>query len=176
MTGPALRALLQDGALTGEWVLDPRKSTIRLKTKSLGVIPVNGDFRDVSGHGTVSADGEVTGTLVVASASIETGVSKRDTHLRSAEIFDSGNHPHFTFTVDAVRPSGQDITVTGELTVRGRTKPLSFDAATTAAGPGEVCLDAQVRLNRADFGVRWKGDGLVSRTNTLIIHAVFTRR
>ncbi len=175
MTGP-LRALLEDGALAGEWVLDPRRSSIRLKTMTMGLVRVNGVFREISGHGTVSADGEVSGTLTVAAASIDTSNTRRDTHLRSAEIFGSGNHPHITFTADGIRPSGQGVAVTGALTVHGHTRPLSFDAAASVPGNGEIWLDAQARINRADFGLTWKSDGLASMTSTLTIHAVFARR
>src|SRR5262245_53224459 len=123
----ALQTLVQDGTLAGEWVLDPGRSSVRLKTRAFG-LPVKGLLSEVGGYGTVSADGEVSGTIAVAVASIDTGNSKRDTHLRSAEIFDSGDHPHITFTVDGIRPSGQGVAVTGTLTVRDRTLPLSFDA------------------------------------------------
>jgi polyisoprenoid-binding protein YceI len=176
MTAPALQALLQDGALAGEWVLDPRTSSIRLKSRIFGLAPVNGVFRQVSGNGTVSADGEVSGTVTVAAASIDTNNTRRDTHLRSADLFDSGNHPDITFTAEAIRPSGQGVAVSGALTVRGRTRPLSFDAAASVQGDGEVSLDAEVHINRADFGLTWNLLGMVSMDNTLTIHAVFTRR
>lgn len=176
MTGPVLRALLEDGALAGDWVLDPGRSSVRLKTKVLGVLSVKGVFHEVSGHGTVSPDGEVSGTLAVVAASIDTKTSRRDTHLRSAEIFDTGNHPHITFTVDGIRPSGEGVAVTGALTVRGRTQPLSFDAVARIPGDGEIWLDGQARISRADFGLGWKGDGIASTTSTLTIHAVFARR
>ena len=176
MTAPALQALLTDGALAGEWVLDPRTSSIRLKTKSLGLVPVNGVFREVSGNGAVSVHGEVSGTLAVAAASIDTKNARRDTHLRSADFFDSGNHPDVTFTADRFRPSGQDVTVSGVLTVHGRARPLSFGAAATFHGDGEIWLDAEVRVNRADFGLTWNLMGTVSMNNTLTIHAVFTQR
>jgi len=172
----ALQALVKDGTLAGEWVLDPGRSSIRLKTKAFGLIPVNGVFSEVGGYGTVSADGEVSGTIAVAVASIDTGNSKRDTHLRSAEIFDSGNYPHITFTVDGIRPSGQGVAVSGTLTVRDRTLPLSFDAAASMPGNEEIWLDAQARVSRADFGLGWKGASTASKTNTLTIHTVFTRR
>ena len=68
-TAPEVRALLEDGALAGEWVLDPRESSIRLKSKSMGLVPVNGIFRDVSGNGTISPDGEVSGTAIEHSLS-----------------------------------------------------------------------------------------------------------
>jgi polyisoprenoid-binding protein YceI len=177
MTAPALRALLKDGALAGDWALDPRRSSIRLKSRSMwGLAPVNGVFREVSGHGTVSPDGEVSGTVTVAAASIDTKNTRRDTHLRSTAFFDSGNHPDITFTADGVRPSGQGVAVTGALTVRDHTRPLSFDAGASVQGDGEIWLDAKVHINRADFGLTWNQQGMASMNNTLTIHAVFTRR
>ena len=174
-TAPALQDLLKGGTLTGEWVLDPRNSSVRLKSKSMGVIPVKGIFREVSGSGTVSPDGTATGTLLVAAASIDTQNTKRDTHLRSADFFDSDNHPDISFTADDIRPSGQGVAVTGSLTIRGRTRPLSFDATASVPGDGEVWLDAEVRVNRADFGITWNVLGMVSQISTLTVHAVFTR-
>ena len=67
------------------------------------------------------------------------------------------------------------VAVTGALTVRGRTRPLSFDAVTSVPGDGEVWLDAEVRVNRTDFGITWGQGGMVAKTSTLTIHAVFTR-
>jgi polyisoprenoid-binding protein YceI len=175
-TAPEVQALLADGALAGEWVLDPRKSSIRLKSRSMGLVPVNGIFRDVSGNGTIAPDGEVSGTVRVGAASIDTRNAKRDTHLRSADFFDSGNNPDITFTADGIQASGLVVAVTGVLTVRGRTLPLSFDAAASVQADGGIWLDAEVRVNRADFGLTWNWMGMVSMNNTLAIHAVFTRR
>ena len=110
----------------------------------------------------------------MAAASIDTKITRRDRHLRSADFFDSGNYPDITFTADGVRPSGQGVAVTGALTVRDRTRPLSFNAAATVQGDGEIWLDAEVRINRADFGLTWNLMGMVSLNNTLTIHAVFT--
>jgi len=174
-TAPEVRALLADGALAGEWVLDPRESSIRLKSRSMGLIPVNGVFRDVSGNGAIAAGGEVSGTVTVAAASIDTKNTRRDAHLRSADFFDSGNHPDITFTADDIQPSGRGVAVTGMLTVRGRTRPLSFDAAASVRADGGIRVDAEVHVNRADFGLTWNRMGMISVTNTLTIHAVFTR-
>jgi polyisoprenoid-binding protein YceI len=175
LTAPALQALLQNGALAGEWVLDPGQSSVRLKSRSMGLITVTGVFREVSGNGAVAPDGAARGTITVAAASIDSGQTKRDTHLRSADFFDRDNHPYITFTADGIRPSGQGVTVTGSLTVRDHTRPLSFDAATSVLGDGEIWLDAEVRINRADFGLTWNLLGMVSMNSTLTIHAVFTR-
>ena len=99
---------------------------------------------EVSGNGTVFPDGEVSGTLTVAAASIDTKNTRRDTHLRLADFFDSGNYPDIAFTAEAIRPSGQGVAVTGALTVRGRTRLLSFDAAASVRDDGKVWLDAEV--------------------------------
>ena len=175
MTAPQLQALLKDGALAGDWVLDPGKSSIRLKTKIMGLVPVTGVFRDVSGNGTISADGEASGTLTVAAASIDTQNTRRDTHLGSANFFDSGNNPDIAFAAASIQPSSTGVAVIGTLTVRGRIRPVSFDAAASVHG-SEVWLDAEVHINRTDFGLTWNLMGMTSMNNTLTIHAVFTWR
>jgi polyisoprenoid-binding protein YceI len=176
MATPALQALLKDGTLAGQWVLDQGNSSIRLRTKVMGLIRVNGVFREVTGTGIVRPDGEVSGTVTVATPSIDTKNTRRDTHLRSADFFDSGNHPYITFTTNGIRLSGQRAAVTGALTVRGETRPLSVNAAASVRGDGEVWLDGDVRINRADFGLTWNVMGMASMNNTLTIHAMFIRR
>jgi polyisoprenoid-binding protein YceI len=176
-TAPALEALLTGGALAGGWALDPGQSSIRLKNRSMwGLVPVTGVLREVSGSGTISPDGEVSGTITVAAASIDTRNARRDKHLRSADFFDAARHPDITFTADGIRPSAQGVVVTGMLTVRDRTRPVSFDAAASVPGDGEIWLDAEIDVNRADFGITWNLLGAVSMHNTLTVHAVFTRR
>jgi polyisoprenoid-binding protein YceI len=129
VTAPPLQALLEDGALAGEWVLDPGRPSIGLKNRSMrGLVRVAGVFREVSGTGTVGSDGTVSGTLTVAAASIDTKNTRRDSHLRSADFFDTGHHRDIIFAADGVRPAGQGVAVTGMLTVRDRTRPLSFEA------------------------------------------------
>jgi polyisoprenoid-binding protein YceI len=175
MTASALQDLLRDGTMTGAWALDPRRSDVRLKTKVMGLIPVNGVFGEVSGSGTVAADGLASGTITVAAASIDTRNKKRDTHLRSGDFFESDSYPDLTFIADSIRPAGQGVAVTGTLTVHGRTRSVSFDAAVSVPGDGEVWLDAEVRINRGDFGLTWNALGMVSMESTLVIRAVFTR-
>jgi polyisoprenoid-binding protein YceI len=118
----------------------------------------------------------VSGRLTVSAASIDTKNKKRDTHLRSADFFDSDTHPDITFTVNQARPSGQGITVAGSLTVRDRTRPVTFDATVSAISADEISLDAEVQVNRSDFGLTWNQMGMASMHNTITVHAVFTRR
>ncbi len=175
-TTSALQALVEDGTLTGSWILDPARSEVRLESRhTWGLRPLHGVFRQVTGNGTVTAAGQVTGTLTVAAGSIDTKNKMRDKDLRSAKLFDIANHPDITYTVDSMQPASRGVQVTGSLTVRGRTRPLSFDAKVSAAA-GEVRLDAEVPVNRADFGLTYSPMRMASLNNTIIVHAVFTRQ
>lgn len=175
-TTSALQAMLQDGTLTGSWILDPARSEVRLETRhTWGLLPVHGVFRQVTGNGTVTAAGQVTGTVTVAAGSIDTKGKARDKDLRSAKVFDIANHPDITYTVDGMQPAGDGVRVTGSLTAHARTRPLSFDAKVSAAA-GEVQLDAEIPVNRADFGLTYSPLGMASLKNTITIHAVFTRQ
>ena len=175
LTTSALQTLIEDGTLTGSWTLDPARSEVRLESRhTWGLRPVHGVFRQVSGNGTVTAAGQVTGTLTVAAGSIDTKNKMRDKDLRSAKLLDIASHPDITCTVNAMQPASGGVRVTGSLTVRGRTRPLSFDAKVSAA-KGEVQLDAEVPVNRADFGLAYSPLRMASLNNTITIHAVFTR-
>jgi polyisoprenoid-binding protein YceI len=174
---PTLEELLKDGAVAGQWTLDPSRSAVSFKSGSMwGLVRVRGVFRQVTGSGTVSPAGTVSGALTVAAASIDTKNAKRDTHLRSADFFDSDNHPDIAYTVRGIRPSGKGVTVTGTLSVRDRTRLVTFDGTATVHGDGEVWLDATVPVNRGDFGLTWNLMGSVSMNSTIKVHAVFTSR
>lgn len=165
-----------DTALAGEWVLDPARSSVSLRSRSMGgLIRVSGEFRQVTGHGTITDDGQVGGTLTIRTASIDTKNAKRDTHLRSADFFHSDTYPDIVYTVRGIEQAGPGVTVTGLLSIRDQQRPLTFDGTATV-GEAEVRLDADVRVNRADFGLTWNWMGMVSMVNDLGIRAVFTRR
>ena len=176
-TAPTVDTLLRDGQLAGSWTLDPSRSQVRLSSKSMwGLVSVKGVFTDVSGTGTVSPSGAVSGTITVAAGSVDTKNKKRDVHLRSADFFDADNHPSITVSVDGITPSETGAQVTGTLAVRDRTRPVSFDAKVSAVDAAEVWLDAEVQVNRADFGLTWNQMGMASMDNTITVHAVFTRQ
>jgi polyisoprenoid-binding protein YceI len=175
-TSSALQELLRDGKLAGSWALDAARSEIGLKSKSMwGLVPVKGVFREVTGTGTVSAAGDATGTITVAARSIDTKNKKRDEHLRSADFFDVARTPDITFAAEQVTPSTEGVTVSGALTVRDRTRPVSF-AARVSGDEAQVVLDGETEVNRADFGLTWNQLGMTSMNNTITVHAVFTRQ
>jgi polyisoprenoid-binding protein YceI len=172
----AVQGLLQDGQLAGSWTLDAARSEVRLASRGMwGLVPVKGIFRQVSGHGSVSAAGDATGVITVAAGSIDTKNKKRDDHLRSADFLDAASHPDITFTVDGVTPGIGGAQVTGSLTVHDRTRPVSFDARVSSFDGAEISLDADVEVNRADYGLTSNPLGMASMNNTISIHAAFTR-
>jgi polyisoprenoid-binding protein YceI len=66
--------------------------------------------------------------------------------------------------------------VSGSLTVRDRTRPVTFDATVSAASDSEISLDAEVQVDRSEFGLTWNQLGMASMHNTITVRAVFTRR
>ncbi len=172
----ALRAQLENGSLTGDWALDPARSTAALRSKSMwGLVPIKGAFRSIEGGGTVSPAGEVAGRIALATGSLDTKSKKRDTHLRSDDFFLSEKYPAITFTLDKLVPAGEGVTVSGTLTVRETSHPISFPATVALAGDGQVTLDAAVQVDRSEFGLTWNQLGASSMKNTVTIHAVFTK-
>jgi polyisoprenoid-binding protein YceI len=177
LTSPAVQTLLNEASLTGNWVLDSARSKVELKTRhTWGLRPLAGVFHEVSGMGTVSPSGEVSGTLKVAAASIATKNRKRDSDLRSPRFFEVSRYPDITFTVDRITPGADGVTVKGNLTVRDQTRPLSFPVRVSVLGEDEVALDGEVQVNRAEFGLSFNWMGMASMENTIIVHALLARR
>jgi polyisoprenoid-binding protein YceI len=177
MTALSGSGVLSKARLGGAWALEPGQSDIRLRATSFwGLVAVKGRFTGITGNGAVSHDGQVSGSLRVAAASIDTKNAKRDKHLRSPDFFDVDNYPEITLAVDGVELSGPAVCITGTLTVRGRTRPVTIDAVASVQSESEIQVDAAVHINRADFGMTWNWHQSMSMDNTITVHAVFARR
>jgi polyisoprenoid-binding protein YceI len=173
---PAPLAALGEGRLAGSWTLDGARSQVRLaSTKLWGLVAVKGAFGEVRGSGTVTEAGEVTGTLTVAVASIDTKIKLRDHHVRSSHFLNAAKYADITFSVETIRLAVDGVTVAGSLTVRDVTRPVSF-AAAVSGDDGEVTFDAELPVNRYDYGVTFNPGGHVAKISTITIHAVFTRQ
>jgi polyisoprenoid-binding protein YceI len=167
---------LSAGEFAGHWILDPGRSTIALRSRSIwGMAPVKGKFTELTGDGTVSPTGEVSGTLKVAAASIDTKNKKRDSHLRSADFFDSDTHPHIVFTARTLNTSAGRLAVIGSLQVRDTTRPITVPLRVSARGSELVQLDAEIMVDRSAFGLTWNQLRMASLKNVITIRAVFTR-
>ncbi len=131
--------------------------------------------------GSVSLDGEaVSGVeFTVSVASVKSDSERLDKHLRSPDFFDVANHPEAKFVSTGVAPApaaGSTHSVTGNLTMRGKTKEVTFPA-TLKVGPEEVTASAEFVINRKDFDVSYRGkpDDLIQDNVVLKIEAVAPR-
>ena len=108
----------------GTWAIDASRTEVGFVARHLMVSKVRGTFRDVSG--TVEVAEDITGSSVEVAAqiaSVETGSADRDAHLKSADFFDAEQFPAMTFRSSAF--DGE--TLTGDLTIKDVTKPVTFD-------------------------------------------------
>ncbi|MEU8028234.1 YceI family protein [Streptomyces sp. NPDC049099] len=162
---------------TGTWQLDSAASTVALRHKTLwGLVTVKGAFTAVTGAGEVRPDGSATGTVTVDAASLDTRHAKRDTHLRSADFLDAGTHPEITFAVrGADRLAGDGVRITGRLTVRGVSRPVSLTAHLTGASADAVTLEAEFTVDREQFGMGWNQLGMMRGLTTVTAGLRFTR-
>ncbi|WP_030802340.1 YceI family protein [Streptomyces sp. NRRL S-337] len=150
-------------ALTGDYTIDPAHSSIGFTVRHAMVTNVRGTFG--SYEGTLSLDGtdpsRSAASLDVEIASIDTGIADRDAHLRGADFFDAENFPRMTFrSIAAERLDGDRYRLTGDLTLRGVTKPLTIDlefngSATDVYGAERVGFEGSAEILRSDWGLTW---------------------
>lgn len=142
--------------------LDPSHTQIHFTIPHLMVFKVRGNFNDFAG--TVEADSSGSALLAasatIKTASIDTRNKKRDDHLRSADFFDAGKYPEISFTSKKVTGSGSDITVVGDLTIKGITKEVTLTggflgAATDPWGNKRAGFEATGKINRFDYDLAW---------------------
>ncbi|MDX3119719.1 MULTISPECIES: YceI family protein [Streptomyces] len=162
---------------TGLWNLDAGASTVALKHKTMwNLVTVKGAFTAVSGGGEVGPDGSVTGVLTLDVASLDTKNAKRDAHLRGADFFDADNHPEITFVVRTAE-LGADATakISGQLTVRGISRPQSFTARIAGADADAITLEAEFTVDRGEFGLGWNQMGMIRGLTAVTATLRFTR-
>ncbi len=157
-------ALIVDRLPAGEWSIDPDGSDVFFKARALfGLLPVTGVFEHISGGITVNAEGAVNGKLVVETASINSGLRKRDADLRSPAYFNSMKFPQMTFMIDALTPSGHDhLTATGSLQIQSTKIPLDFPVFAIAHGD-HLHLEGSVKVNHDVAGLGWTKPLLVGK-------------
>jgi len=154
--------LLVPTAFSATYQIDPSHTQVHFTVPHLMVFKVRGNFNDFAG--TVEVDGaEKTlsaASAVIQTASIDTRNQKRDDHLRSADFFEAEKYPEISFVSKNVTGSGSDITVTGDLTIKGVTKEVTLSggflgAATDPWGNQRAGFEATGKINRGDFGLTW---------------------
>ena len=160
-----------------KWKFDTVHSNVSFSVRHLMISRVHGSFKTWSGAlETDEANPANSGLQAsIDVASIDTKEPQRDEHLRSADFFNAAKYPDITFSAASVTLSGESAAVAGTLTVRDQTKPVSVSGTVSAHGADEISLDAELPVNRGDFGLVFNQLGMMSLDNIIIIHAVFTR-
>lgn len=157
-----------------KWVLDPTHSELQFKVKHLVISTVTGSFKKFDAQVVTNGD-DFSGARVnlqAEIASIETGNSQRDEHLRSADFFDASQHPSMQFESTELRKIDEEnYELLGNLTIRGVTKPVKLSAVYGGTikdpwGNTKAGFEVTGKINRKDFGLMWSA---VTETGGLVV-------
>ena len=151
-------------AATATWQIDPAHTAAGFSVRHMMIATVRGQFKGVTG--TVLWDDQdinnSTVDVTIDANTVDTGESKRDGDLKSANFFDVKNYPTITFKSTKIEKiSAGKMKVTGNLTIHGVTKQVVLDvegpsgAVKDPWGNTRVALNATTTVNRMDYGVKW---------------------
>jgi len=144
------------------WTLDPAHTTVEFVAKHMMITTVKGRFAEFTG--TIVADDvrleDSTVEVTMQAASLDTRSEQRDAHLRSPDFLDVEHYPEVTFRSTGLRGSKESFKLTGDLTIRGVTRPITLDV--TFEGEGKdpwggtrASFSAKGEFDRRDFGLTW---------------------
>jgi len=148
--------------LTGDYTIDPAHSRLGFSARHAMVTTVRGSFTDFSGSAHIDGTNPAASTvsLSIVAGSVDTGAKDRDGHLASADFFDAEQFPALTFVSTQVERDGDDWSITGDLTIKDVSKPVTivFESAGTATDPfgnQRAGFEGSTTINRKDWGLSW---------------------
>jgi len=150
---------LVPGYVVGTWDVDATHSTVGFSVRHMMVSKVRGYFTRFTGELHTAEDpAQSTVTATIDMDSIDTRQEQRDAHVRSADFFDVANHPVMTFRSTGVRADRADWVVTGDLTIKGATRPVELALEVNgfgadAYGGTRAGFSARTEISRREFGV-----------------------
>ena len=146
--------------LTGDYVIDASHSRLGFSTRHAMVTTVRGQFAEYEGTAHVDTTDPAASsvTVTIKAASIDTGSADRDGHLRSGDFFDVETYPELTFVSTSVERDGDDWVITGDLTIRDVTAPVTVDFEFTGLakdpfGNVRAGFEGATTINRKDYGI-----------------------
>jgi polyisoprenoid-binding protein YceI len=172
-----LETLLNDPDLAGVWNVDPDRSEITFKIRNMwGLVNVKGRFTEFSGDGQLTGKGAVFGRLDIKTASVDTGIGRRDEHLRSADFFDVERFGEINVVVTAVHPTeGRSADLRVNFTIKGITAALPLPAAITELEDGSIQISGETMIDRAQFDLDWNKLGMMGQAATAAAKVIFVR-
>jgi polyisoprenoid-binding protein YceI len=149
------------GAQTSTWTIDPAHSEIDFAVRHMGVSNIHGRFGGIKGNIVVNDSDAAKSTVSVTidTTTVDTGVSPRDTDLKSSGWFDVTQFPTASFASTGVTVTGSHMKVDGNLTLHGITRPAELDVeGPSPTVPGmdhkpHSGYSATLTIKRKDFGV-----------------------
>jgi polyisoprenoid-binding protein YceI len=155
-----LAGLAPSAPAADDYALDEMHSAVTFKVSHLGLSWTYGRFNDVSGSFTIDPDNadKCSFSLNVKVASLDTNNKKRDDHLRSPDFFNVKTYPTITFKSTSVKAAKDGYEVTGELTLHGETKSVTFPLkggrkAEFPKGVRRTGFSTELVIKRSDFGM-----------------------
>lgn len=171
---------------SGIWTLDPAHTKVGFVAKHLMVTKVRGHFDGFDA--TIEVADDLTDSSIevtLDAATVTTGAVDRDGHLRSADFLDVENHPKLRFVSTDIVRDGDIWKITGELTIRDVTRPVTLEAeyegtAIDPWGNTHVGFSARAHMQREEWGLTWNaaiegGGWLVSKDVILEIEGQLIR-
>ncbi|MEU9036916.1 YceI family protein [Streptomyces sp. NPDC048352] len=147
----------------GHWELDPTHSSIAFTARHIGFARIHGRFTTFAGAVRIAERMEDSSMhVIIDSASIDTGMRRRDDHLRSTDFLDAARHPTVEFYSERfIHRSGSRWAVAGALTLHGVSRSVTLDTQYLGHGTGlegepRAACRATAELNRADFALDWQ--------------------
>jgi polyisoprenoid-binding protein YceI len=144
------------------YAIDPSHTNAEFVVRHMMIAKVRGRFAALSGTIDVPEGTDVPASIqaTLELESLTTSEAQRDAHLKSPDFFDAANHPQITFRSTKITPNGDELAVTGDLTIRGTTLPVvlkaTFEGRTTDPwGNRRVGYEAHAKISRKDFGLTW---------------------
>jgi polyisoprenoid-binding protein YceI len=164
--------LLTNTSATGRWTVEPGNVTCRFTVTNLFVKTVHGRFGDVTA--TVRADdaGGLEVDACVAAESIDTGIAKRDRHLRSRDFFAADDHPYLTFRSTRCEHGPDGMTLHGDLSIRGVARPVALAAEVEHMPDGRMRVRATGEIDRYEHGIGFGPRAMAGRRVALSISGV----
>jgi polyisoprenoid-binding protein YceI len=141
------------------YAVDDMHTAVTFKVSHIGLSWVYGRFNDVSGTFTIDADASKSSfALTIKTESVDTGNKKRDQHLQSPDFFDVKQYPAIVFKSTSVKAIDGGLEVTGDLTLHGTTKAVTFalkggNKAEFPKGVQRTGYSTELKLKRSDFGM-----------------------
>jgi len=141
----------------GSWRVVAADSELGFATRMFGLIPVRGSYGRFAGELQVDEEGHSSGSLDVETATVSTGIKKRDQHLRSDDFFAADSHPVMRFELGAITATGDGrARVTGTLRIREAELPIEAPVAIESHGPDGLRIDASFPVDHRAAGLGWK--------------------